>query len=104
VIAKELNWRWALFTVFYLAVIASIIILYFVREKITAFIFCKKLPTKESYLSLISIGILPAVIIMDFGLINGLENIGQFLWVFISVHIITEIIGYKLLKNEKKNN
>ncbi len=89
---------------FYLSALLVTLVLILLRKKFLKYLFCKQMATKEKYLNIISIGILPAVIIMDYGVISELKNISSFLWMFLIIHILTEIAGYKFLYNEKKNS
>lgn len=88
----------------YLSIFLSVIMIIIVRSVLMKYIFNKLMPVKESFINIISIGILPAVLIMDYGLIIGLGKISIFLWVFILIHILTEIMEYNLMRNETKNS
>ncbi len=72
---------------FYLSAITVIFILFLIRKKLLGKIFHMQIPIKEKYVNLISIGILPAVIIMDYSIVVNLKNISKFLGMFLNCSI-----------------
>lgn len=89
---------------FYLMVGILVIILVVVRGVVFKRIFNRFMAVKEPFVNMISTGILPAVLIMDYGLIVGLPNVVNILWLFLLVHILTGVIEYKRLRYETKNS
>jgi hypothetical protein len=79
-----------------------LLILFFIRKKTGKRIFCKISPGKIKVFSFISIGILPAMFMMDFGMLIGINHIPKMIWLFVFVYFITELCEYLVLKHETK--
>lgn len=88
---------------FYLAVGSSVLVLFLTRSLLMRFFFNRIMPIKEEFISMMSIGILPIVLIMDYGLVAGLSEVAGLLWLFLLIYIVTEIMEYLLLRHETKN-
>ncbi|WP_022851766.1 hypothetical protein [Limisalsivibrio acetivorans] len=79
-----------------------IALLVFVRCINAKTIYMRLLPTKEDITGLLPIGILPAVIIIDYGTRAGFAEVAPFFPVFFTIHLATEIITYLRIKYETK--
>jgi len=77
-----------------------VIVRYIIAKVLADWIF----PTKGEVICLISTGILPAVLLMDFGTRFGYLNISKLFMPFFLLHIATEITTYFMMKYERKNN
>ncbi|PLX67795.1 MAG: hypothetical protein C0603_06635 [Denitrovibrio sp.] len=62
------------------------------------------MPTKGEVVCLISTGILPAVLLLDFGTRHGYLNISKLFMPFFLVHVATEITTYFMMKHERKTD
>ncbi len=85
------------------AAICILAALYIIRKITGKKIICKMSPGKIKIFSFISIGILPAIFMMDYGIYMGLEQISKMIWLFAIVYLAAEIIEYSVLKNETEN-
>ena len=86
-----------------LLAIIILFIFYIIRKKIGKKVFCKISPGKIKIFSFISIGILPAIFIMDYGISINLNHISELIWLFVFTYFISEITEYLVLKNEAKD-
>jgi len=78
--------------------------LYLSRVFVANFLVSRLLPMKGEVICLVSTGILPAVILMDFGTRHGYENISKLFMPFIILHGMAEITTYFKMKNERTGN
>jgi hypothetical protein len=62
------------------------------------------MPTKGELIMLVSTGILPAVMLLDFGSRHGYESVAGLFGPFFLVHLATEITTYLMMKNERKTD
>jgi hypothetical protein len=60
------------------------------------------IPTKGEVICLVSTGILPAVLFMDFATRRGYEAVAGLFVPFFMLHLATEITTYFMMKNERK--
>ncbi|PLX71303.1 MAG: hypothetical protein C0602_01470 [Denitrovibrio sp.] len=61
-------------------------------------------PTKGECICLLSTGILPAVLLLDYGTRHGYMNIKEFFMPLLLLHVAAEITTYFMVKNERKIN
>jgi len=78
--------------------------IYAVRHLMAKFVINKVMPAKGEVVCLMSIGILPAVILLDYGTRHGYESISKLFIPFLLVHLATEILTYLMMKNERKTD
>jgi hypothetical protein len=83
---------------------ALYIAMFLTREIFAKFIINSVLPTKGEVVSLMSTGILPAVILMDFGTRHGYMNIAKLFMPFVILHAMAEITTYFKMKNERNGH
>ncbi len=88
---------------FFIISVAVFAILYFVRKITGKKVFCKISPVKIKVFSFISIGILPAIFMMDFGITVNVNQISKLIWLFVLIYFMTETAEYLVLKNETKD-
>ncbi len=62
------------------------------------------MPTKNEAVCLISTGILPAVLLLDYGTRHGYLGISKLFMPLFLLHVATEITTYFMMKNERKIN
>lgn len=62
------------------------------------------LPTKSECICLLSTGILPAVLMLDYGTRNGFYDISKLFVPLLFLHVATEVTTYFMIKNERKTN
>ena len=75
-----------------------------VRIFFAKFLANKIMPTRDECICLISTGILPAVLMLDFGTRNGYDSIAKLFVPFFLLHLATEITTYFTVKNERKTD
>jgi len=75
-----------------------------VRFFLAKFLAYKIMPTKGEAIILVSTGVLPAVLLLDFGSRHGYDSIAGLFVPFFLVHMATEITTYFMMKNERKTN
>lgn len=87
------------FTVVYICVV-----LFIVRQIFAKIIIKFSLPLQNNTIALYSTGVLPVVLMLDYGIRQGFDFAKFLAPVFMAVHIITEITSYLMMKNAKKHN
>jgi hypothetical protein len=86
-----------------LAAALMVCVLLLIRVLIANYLIDKFLPGKGESVHLVSVGILPVVLLLDYGTRLGFDALRNAVVIFVLVHVITEIISYVKLKNEKNN-
>jgi hypothetical protein len=87
-----------------LTAVAAAGVLTFVRCFLAPAAYMRLLPTKEDITGFLSVGILPAVLMLDFGTREGFGKVSPFFSLFFIIHLITEIFTYVRIKrmNERE--
>jgi len=75
-----------------------------VRYYMAKYLINRIMPTKGEIVCLVSTGVLPAVLLLDYGTRHGYMNISKLFMPFIIVHVATEITTYFMMKNERKTD
>lgn len=75
-----------------------------VRYFLAKFLAHRLTPAKDEVVVLISTGILPAVILLDFGTRYGFAEVTNMIMPFFILHIAAEITTYYMMRNERKND
>lgn len=75
-----------------------------VRYMLARSIAHRILPTKGECVCLVSTGILPAVLFLDYGTRHGYLSIQELFMPLFLLHVATEITTYFMIKNERKTH
>lgn len=73
-----------------------------VRYFLAKFLADRLMPTKGEAVCLVSTGILPAVLLLDFGTGFGFMSISRLFMPFFIIHLMAEITTYFMMKHERK--
>jgi len=76
----------------------------FIRLVFAKWLINIMLPAKNEFVSLASMGVLPVVLILDFGSRQGFKDVSMLTILFLIVHLVTEMVTYLVLKNEKNGS
>lgn len=78
--------------------------IYAVRKLLAGYLVHRLMPTKGEIVCLVSTGILPAVLLLDYATRFGYSVVAPLFMPFFLIHLAAELTTYFMMKNERKNN